>query len=62
MSIFSIKFKIIILAFLAIVLHIILACIGKIEDYEAFICAIGYISIATLLITLVPDKDESRSK
>lgn len=61
MNIFSIKAKIIIITTLIIIGHVLLACLNKIENYEAFVCSLGYISLAVLIVTMIPDKDESRN-
>jgi len=44
-----------------IITHVGLAYHGLIENYEAFVCSLGYIAIAVLISTMIPDKDESRS-
>ena len=62
MNIFSIKAKIVILTVLVIALHIILACADRIEDYEAFVCTLGYIAIATLIISMLPDSDDIKER
>lgn len=43
----------------AIITHVFLAYDGLIENYEAFVCALGYIAIGVLISSMLPDREET---
>jgi hypothetical protein len=51
-----------VMALSAIITHICLAYDGLIENYEAFVCALGYIVIGVLISSMLPDREETREK
>lgn len=51
-----------VMACFAIITHIDLAYHGLIENYEAFVCALGYIAIGVLIASMLPDREETEEK